>query len=62
MFVVTNPRLTELYRSSSVGKLPLGVERHLNTAAVKSRGLGSIHGAFSPFPSPARPWQPTQKR
>src|SRR5467141_1610760 len=60
MFVVTNPRVIALNRSSSVGKVPVGVERHLNTASVKSRGLGSIHGAFSPLPSPSGPWQPTQ--
>src|SRR6266511_2555936 len=52
MFVVTNPRVIEVKRSSSVGSVPVGVERHLNTASVKSRGLGSIHGAFSPAPSP----------
>src|SRR6266571_2065206 len=60
MFVVTNPRVIALNRSSSVGSVPVGVERHLNTARVKSRGLGSIQGSFSPAPSPSGPWQPTQ--
>ena len=60
MYVVTNPRVIALNRSSSVGSVPLGVERHLKTASVKSRGLGSIHGAFSPAPSPLSPWQPMQ--
>src|SRR6266550_2735701 len=62
MFVVTNPRPTELYRSSSVGSDPDGVERHLNVPIVKSRGLGSIHCAFSPCASPSSPWQPAQYR
>src|SRR6266542_385588 len=62
MFVVTNPRSTELYRSWSVGSEPDGVERHLNVASVKSRGLGSIHWAFSPWASPSSPWQPAQYR
>src|SRR6267143_7254712 len=53
MFVVTNPRVIASNRSWSVGRVPLGVERHLNTARVKSRGLGSIHAAFAPFPSPS---------
>src|SRR2546427_45655 len=52
MFVVTKPRVIALRRSWSVGSVPVGVERHLKTASVKSRGLGSIHGAFSPAPSP----------
>src|SRR5208282_3397996 len=60
MLVVTNPRVTALNKSSSVGKVPVGVERHLNVASVKSRGFGSTHCAFSPSPSPAAPWQPTQ--
>src|SRR6266568_6971691 len=62
MFVVTNPRVMALNRSSSVGRVPVGVERHLNTASVKSRGLGSIHCAFSPLASPSSPWQPAQYR
>src|SRR6266480_7814287 len=62
MFVVTNPRSTELYRSWSVGSEPDGVERHLKVAIVKSRGLGSIHMAFSPWASPSSPWQPAQYR
>ena len=37
-----------------------GVERHLNVAAVKSRGFGSRNGALSPLPSPNTPWQSTQ--
>ena len=44
-----------LNRSSSVGRVPVGVERHLNWAMVKSRGLGSSHWAFSPLPSPSSP-------
>ena len=60
MLVVTNPRVMALNRSSSVGRVPVGVERHLNTAMVKSRGLGSIHCAFSPLASPSSPWQPAQ--
>ena len=60
MLVVTNPRVMALNRSSSVGRVPVGVERHLNTARVKSRGLGSIHCAFSPLASPSSPWQPAQ--
>src|SRR5579863_9777635 len=35
MFVVTKPRVMALYRSSSVGKVPVGVDRHLNVASVK---------------------------
>src|SRR5439155_6515042 len=62
MLVVTNPRVMALNRSSSVGSVPVGVERHLNTAIVKSRGLGSIHCAFSPLASPSSPWQPAQYR
>src|SRR2546421_707937 len=55
MFVVTKPRVIASNRSSSVGSVPVGVERHLNTARVKSRGFGSIHCAFSPRPSPSEP-------
>src|ERR1700680_79946 len=55
MLVVKKPRVMLLKRSSSVGIVPVGVERHLNTARVKSRGLGSIHCAFSPAPSPFGP-------
>src|SRR2546422_4406402 len=62
MFVVTNPRVIASNRSWSVGRVPVGVERHLNTAIVKSRGLGSIHCAFSPLASPSSPWQPAQYR
>src|SRR2546430_9336908 len=62
MLVVTNPRVIALKRSSSVGRVPVGVERHLKTARVKSRGLGSIHCAFSPRASPSSPWQPAQYR
>src|SRR2546421_3930105 len=62
MFVVTNPRVIASNRSWSVGSVPVGVERHLNTASVKSRGLGSIHCAFSPRASPSSPWQPAQYR
>ncbi len=43
-------------RSSSVGRAPKGVVRHLNRPLVKSRGLGSIHFAAGPWPSPLMPW------
>src|SRR3989475_5937691 len=62
VFVVTNPRVIASNKSWSVGSVPVGVERHLNTARVKSRGLGSIHCAFSPLASPSSPWQPAQYR
>src|SRR5882762_349340 len=62
IFVVTNPRVIASNRSWSVGSVPVGVERHLKTASVKSRGLGSIHCAFSPLASPSSPWQPAQYR
>src|SRR5881628_2393460 len=62
MLVVTNPRVMASNRSWSVGSVPVGVERHLKTARVKSRGLGSIHCAFSPLASPSSPWQPAQYR
>ena len=42
-----------LKRSSSVGRVPVGVERHLKVAIVKSRGFGSSQTAFSPLPSPS---------
>ena len=60
----------DLNRSVSVGKEPLGVERILNTASVKSRGLrgslcsGEYWSASShtaPFPSPSIPWQPMHR-
>ena len=66
----TRPREMDLKRSTSVGKEPLGVERSLNTASVKSRGLrGSLcSGEYSsasshtaPLPSPSMPWQPMQR-
>src|ERR1700722_20800766 len=60
MLVVTKPRWIAWSRSSSVGNVPVGVDLHLKVAAVKSRGFGSIHGAFSPFESPSGPWQPMQ--
>jgi hypothetical protein len=62
MLVKSKPRVTELKRSWSVGSEPDAVDRHLKTAAVKSRGFGSMYGAFSPLPSPSTPWQPMQKR
>src|SRR6516164_6052585 len=55
MLELVSPRPIVLYRSSSVGSVPVGVERHLKVALVKSRGLGSSHWAFSPFPSPKSP-------
>src|SRR3974390_2322919 len=60
MLEFVKPRDMALKRSSSVGRVPVGVERHLNVAAVKSRGLGSSHCAFTPLPSPSSPWQPAQ--
>src|ERR1700722_9280300 len=62
MLEVTNPLVTALYKSWSVGRVPVGVERHLKIASVKSLGLGAIHCAFIPLPSPAGPWQPMQSR
>src|SRR5258708_27907566 len=64
MLVITKPRPIELYRSWSVGRVPVGVERHLNTAASKFRGCMLRHGAvvqeplashLSPLPSPRNP-------
>src|SRR5271155_4682136 len=55
ILVLMKPRVIALYRSWSVGNVPVGVERHLNVASVKSLGLGSIHCAFMPFPSPSGP-------
>src|SRR5262245_47369335 len=63
----TRPREMAMNRSRSVGSVPLGVERTLNTAEVKSRGWrgslwpcphlsASVHTA--PLPSPLTPWQP----
>src|SRR4029077_12642803 len=46
------PRVMALKRSSSVGKVPVGVERHLNVAATKLRGKMLRYGPFSPLPSP----------
>ena len=60
IFERSRPRAMVSKRSSSVGNVPVGVERHLNTPNWKSRGLGSTQGKFSPFPSPSSPWQPTQ--
>src|ERR1700687_1363099 len=62
MFEFVTPRLIVSNRYSSVGSVPVGVERHLNVAVVKSRGLGSSQPAFSPLPSPNSPWQPAQYR
>src|SRR5246127_5796235 len=53
MFERSKPRAMVSYKSSSVGRVPVGVERHLNIARVKSRGFGSIHCALSPLPSPS---------
>ena len=44
----------------SVGRVPVGVERHLNLAATKLRGKIFRYGAFSPLPSPRKPWHPQQ--
>src|SRR3984957_20528676 len=55
MLVLIKPRVMALWRSWSVGSVPVGVERHLKVASVKSRGLGSIHCAFIPLASPSGP-------
>src|ERR1700744_4418103 len=55
MLEFVRPRATVLNKSSSVGSVPVGVERHLNVAKVKLRGLGSNQTAFSPLPSPKSP-------
>src|SRR5258708_2986520 len=55
MLLLVRPRPIVLNRSSSVGNVPVGVERHLKVAIVKSRGLGSSQTAFSPLPSPRSP-------
>src|SRR5271154_4565673 len=60
MLVLTKPRRMELKRSSSVGSVPVGVERHLKVAATKLRGRMFRYGAFSPLPPPRKPWQPQQ--
>src|SRR5208282_3661673 len=52
MLELVKPRVMLLKRSSSVGSVPVKVERHLNVAIVKSRGLGSSQTAFSPLASP----------
>src|ERR1700752_5105594 len=59
---LTRPRSMALERSSSVGRVPVGVERHLNVAATKFRGRMFKYCAFSPLPSPRKPWQPQQYR
>jgi hypothetical protein len=60
MFVETNPRVMALKMSESTGRVPVGVDRHLKTALVKSLGFGSIHWAFIPSALPSGPWQPMQ--
>lgn len=55
MLELVSPRAMVLYKSSSVGRVPVTVDRHLNVASVKLRGLGSSHTAFSPLPSPRSP-------
>src|SRR5580704_13353775 len=57
---LTRPRSMAFERSSSVGRVPVGVERHLNVAATKFRGRMFRYCAFSPLPSPRKPWQPQQ--
>src|SRR5208283_2110111 len=47
MLELVRPRAMVLKRSSSVGSVPVRVERHLKAARVKSRGLGSSQTAFS---------------
>jgi hypothetical protein len=55
MFEVMKPRVMALKRSWSVGSVPVGVERHLKTAATKLRGVGVTQGWFSPLPSQRAP-------
>src|ERR1700722_19172756 len=55
MLELVRPRAMVLKRSWSVGSMPVTVERYLNVAMVKSRGLGSSQTAFSPLPSPRSP-------
>src|SRR5271167_1085843 len=55
MLELVRPRAMVLNRSSSVGRVPVSVERHLKVAMVKSRGFGSSQTAFSPLPSPYSP-------
>src|SRR5689334_12743449 len=54
------PSETALNRSTSVGNCPVGVERSLNLASTKLRGLGNKNAAASPLPSPFNPWQAAQ--
>src|SRR2546423_9842101 len=51
MLELLNPRPKESSRSSSVGRVPLGVGRHLNVAATKFRGKIFRYGSFSPLTS-----------
>src|SRR4029077_352392 len=59
---LTSPRSMAFAKSSSVGKVPVGVDRHLKVAVTKFRGRMFKYGAFSPLPSPRKPWQPQQYR
>ena len=47
-------------RSSSVGGVPIGVERQWNSPVVSARGRPQVNGAAGPRPSPEVPWQATQ--
>src|SRR5205823_13815260 len=55
-----SPCRTERVRSSSVGTLPVSVDRILNLPLVKSRGRGRRNAAAGPSPRPASPWHSTQ--
>src|SRR5436190_13012963 len=54
------PCRTDCIRSSSVGTLPLSVDRILYLALVKSRGWGVKFAADAPSPRPDSPWHSTQ--
>src|ERR1700687_3761203 len=60
ILLLLKPRSMALKRSWSVGRVPVGVDRHLNVAATKFRGKILRYGPFSPLPSPRKPWQPQQ--
>src|ERR1700730_5950491 len=62
MLLLLKPRSMALNRSWSVGRVPGGVDRHLNVAATKLRGKIFKYGAVSLLPSPRKPWHPQQYR
>src|SRR5436190_12104056 len=54
------PWRTERIRSSSVGTVPVSVDRSLYLADVKSRGRGCRCADAGPSPRPESPWHSTQ--